>query len=73
VEHEKGVMDPDLFDEIPDGSNKSFFQEWFQRLEKLEFKYIDRESGYCTPLSPLYPYLYPIPDPPNPRPISPKN
>ena len=48
TEHEKGAMNPDLFDDISHGANKALFQEWLQPLEKLEFKYIDRENDYCS-------------------------
>ncbi|KAH7420165.1 acyl-CoA N-acyltransferase [Cadophora sp. MPI-SDFR-AT-0126] len=45
-DEEKGSMDPDYFEDIPAGANASLLQEWFDKLEEVESKYIDREKGF---------------------------
>ncbi|KAH9217730.1 hypothetical protein DL95DRAFT_386218, partial [Leptodontidium sp. 2 PMI_412] len=40
-------MDPDYFADIPPGSNIALCEEWFSKLEEVEFKYIDREGEFC--------------------------
>lgn len=47
-DEERGRMDPDYFDDIPTGANAPLCEEFFNKLEKIEFKYIDRENGFCT-------------------------
>lgn len=46
-DEERGKMDPDYFADIPPGSNIALCEEWFSKLEEVEFKYIDREGGFC--------------------------
>ncbi|KAK0108085.1 hypothetical protein ONS95_002906 [Cadophora gregata] len=39
-------MDPDYFDDIPAGANVALLKEWFDKLEEVETKCIDRENGF---------------------------
>ncbi|PVH80515.1 hypothetical protein DL98DRAFT_491332 [Cadophora sp. DSE1049] len=45
-DEERGKMDPDYFDDMPAGANAALLKEWFDKLEEVESKYIDREKGF---------------------------
>ena len=39
--------DHDHFAPIPPNANVTLCQDWFDKLEAAEHKYIDRENGFC--------------------------